>query len=85
MRHTVLNVMEIQGDYAIGFFNFSDTVSDASLTLWDIGLSAASGHGVDVFDCITHQHLGILKEIIIPSLPAHGCAVYRCKVARSSL
>ena len=63
------------GDYAIGFFNFSDTASDASLTLWDIGLSAASGHGVDVFDCITHQHLGILKEIIIPSLPAHGCAV----------
>lgn len=73
------------GDYAIGFFNFSDTASDASLTLWDIGLSAASGHGVDVFDCITHQHLGILKEIIIPSLPAHGCAVYRCKVAGSGL
>ena len=73
------------GDYAIGFFNFSDTASDASLTLWDIGLSAALGHGVDVFDCIRHQHLGILKEIIIPSLPAHGCAVYRCKIAGSGL
>lgn len=73
------------GDYAIGFFNFSDIASDVSLTLWDIGLSAASGHGVDVFDCITHQHLGIHREILLPTLPAHGCAVYRCKVIGSAL
>lgn len=68
------------GDYAIGFFNFSDTASDVSLTLWDIGLSAAAGHGIDVYDCIAHQRLGVHQEILLPTLPAHGCAVYRCSV-----
>ncbi len=68
------------GDYAIGFFNFSDSASDVSLTLWDIGLSAAAGQGMDVFDCISHQSVGRHREIILPTLPAHGCAVYRCKV-----
>ncbi|MDE7312501.1 MAG: glycoside hydrolase family 27 protein [Eubacterium sp.] len=73
------------GDYAIGFFNFSDTASDVSLTLWDIGLSAAAGNGVDVYDCITHQRLGIFQEILLPTLPSHGCAVYRCKMAGGAL
>ena len=73
------------GDYAIGFFNFSDCASDVSLTLWDIGLSAASGHGMEIYDCITHQDLGSHSGIILPTLPAHGCAVYRCKIIGGAL
>lgn len=73
------------GNYAIGFFNFSDTESDVSLTLWDIGLSAAAGNGLEVYDCIGRQQLGIQREIMLPTIPSHGCAVYRCSIVGGAL
>lgn len=68
------------GDYAIGFFNFSDVAAVVALNFWDLGLSAAAGQGLRFYDCLTHQDAGVQKELYMPTIPAHGCAVYRCSV-----
>jgi alpha-galactosidase len=79
-------VKPLQGNqYALGFFNFSDTAANVPLDFWDMGLSAHSGHGLHFHDCLTHEDLGLQQEIFVPVLPPHGCKVYRCSVEETAL
>ncbi|SHJ53197.1 alpha-galactosidase [Anaerocolumna jejuensis DSM 15929] len=68
------------GDYAIGMFNFSETASEMSLQFWDIGLSAAAGKGLSIYDCWSHEEEGTFKERYVCTLEPHGCRVFRGKV-----
>ena len=68
------------GDFALGFFNFSDTASTVQLNFWDMGLSASSGQALQFHDCLTHQELGLQQEYFSVAVPSHGSRVYRCKV-----
>ncbi len=68
------------GDFALGFFNFSDTASNVQLNFWDIGLSAAFGQAMLFHDCLTHQELGLQQEYFSVEVPSHGSRIYRCKV-----
>lgn len=70
------------GDYALGFFNFSDTTSNVELSFWDLGLSAAAGQALSFYDCLNHQSLGIQQEYFMTEVTSHGCKVYRCGVVR---
>lgn len=69
------------GDYALGFFNFSDVAAKVSLDFWDMGLSGAYGQGLLFHDCFTHEEIGIQKEFFAPLVAAHGSKVYRCSIA----
>ncbi len=68
------------GDYALGFFNFSDVPANLTLNFWDLGLSAVSGRGLRFHDCLSNQDPGIFTEQFSVKLPSHGCGVYRCQV-----
>ncbi len=67
------------GDYAVGFFNFGDGPAHVELHFWDMGLSARSGFGLDFYDCLTHEQLGLREEYYSAVVEAHGCRLYRCR------
>ena len=67
------------GDYAVGFFNFSDTPFAVTLNFWDLGLPAQ--YGLSFRDCLTGEG-SERREYYAPVIPSHGCNVYRCKVVR---
>ena len=66
------------GEYAIGFFNFGESSYAMTLNFWDIGLSSAAGYGLRLYDCLSNQDVGIVRELLAPDIPAHGCQIYRC-------
>ena len=70
------------GDYALGFFNFSDVAVSMTLNFWDMGLSSVSGRGLSFHDCMKNQDLGIMREFFTATVAAHGCEVYRCGVVQ---
>ena len=70
------------GDYAIGMFNFGDRAGEMSLQFWVIGLPAASGRGLSVYDCWKHEELGTFTERFVTTVEPHGCAVLRAKVVK---
>ncbi len=70
------------GDYAIGMFNFGDRTGEMSLQFHDIGLPAASGRGLELYDCYTHQTIGTFAERYAAEIPSHDCAVFRAKVVK---
>ncbi len=69
-------------EYAVGFFNFSDTPACECLSFWDMGLPLREGQGIRFYDCLTHEDLGVQKEYFAPQMNPHGCRVYRCTVVR---
>ncbi len=70
------------GDYAIGMFNFGDRAGEMSLQFWDIGIPAASGRGLSVYDCWKHEELGVFTERYVTTVEPHGCMVLRAKVVK---
>ncbi|WP_091072181.1 glycoside hydrolase family 27 protein [Paenibacillus sp. NFR01] len=68
------------GDLAIGFFNMSETRREVSLLFWDLGLPYASGYSLSLYDCWSHQELGLHKERFSPVVEAHDCLVLRAKL-----
>jgi alpha-galactosidase len=67
------------GEYALGFFNFGDAPFNVSLNFWDMGLSSTCGYGLRVFDCYSHEDLGVYREYLAPLVPPHGSRVFRCR------
>lgn len=70
------------GSYAVGMFNFGDRDGEMSLQFWDIGLTTASGRGLDIYDCWAHENLGTFTERFCATLPPHGCMVLRARVVK---
>ncbi|MBQ6439469.1 MAG: glycoside hydrolase family 27 protein [Mogibacterium sp.] len=67
------------GSCAVGVFNFGDEAMKCVFAFWDIGLSAAAGHGVSMFNCLTGEDEGIRAECFGTKLDPHDCVVYRLK------
>ncbi|MBQ9947834.1 MAG: glycoside hydrolase family 27 protein, partial [Oscillospiraceae bacterium] len=70
------------GDYAIGMFNFSDKKSEMSLQFFDIGLPAASGRGLELYDCYSHSVIGTFTERYAAQIDSHDCMMFRAKVVK---
>ena len=70
------------GDFAIGMFNFGDANAEMSLQLWDIGLSAAAGVGVEMYDCHKHEVEGQYFERYVTTIAPHDCRMFRAKVIK---
>lgn len=64
-------------------FNFGDRAGEMSLQFWDIGLPAASGRGLSVYDCWKHEELGTFTDSLRYNQDEpHGCAVCSAKVVK---
>jgi alpha-galactosidase len=70
------------GNYAIGYFNFSDQRTDVILSWWDMGLPYQSGYAVSLHDVWAHEDIGVYKEFYNPVLEPHQCAVYIAKIVK---
>lgn len=68
------------GDCAVGFFNFGDGPAHVELHFWDLGLSLQAGCGLEFYDCLKHEPLGVQKEYFAATVEAHGCRLYRCRL-----
>lgn len=70
------------GDYGIGFFNFGDAPFSPTLPLWELGLSAAAGYGLALRDCLSHEDMGVQREVLAPLVLPHGCRVFRGRAVK---
>lgn len=68
------------GDYAAGFFNFGDGPAYIELSFWEMGLSGTADIAMELYDCISHQQLGMHKEFYSDTVESHGCRMLRCRV-----
>ena len=68
------------GDIAVGMFNLGDVPAMVTVDFWDMGLTAGLGRGLEFYDCIEHENIGVKKEIFSETVAAHGSKVYRCKM-----
>jgi alpha-galactosidase len=68
------------GDLAIGLYNFSDTQRELTVQFWDMGIPAASGAALSMYDCWEHKELGTFTERFAPTIEPHDCLVVRAKV-----
>lgn len=69
-------------EIAIMFVNFSDNKASCDLYFDELGITAASGCGLEFIDCFTNENLGIKKEFLRSHLEPHDCEVYICKIAK---
>lgn len=70
------------GEYAIGMFNLSDVKSEMSLQLYDIGMTVASGRGLELYDCYSHSVIGTFTERYVAQIESHDCMMFRAKVVK---
>lgn len=71
------------GDYAIGFFNFTDQKSsswDTHLLLDGIGLPESTGKTLKLRELWTGEEKIVTSGIIREDIEAHGCRLYRAQV-----
>jgi len=71
------------GDYAIGFFNFSDEPGNywnSYLLLDQIGLPESTGKTLLMRDLWSGEEVKVTDGIVSPAVAAHGCRLFRCKV-----
>ncbi|MBQ7776999.1 MAG: glycoside hydrolase family 27 protein [Lachnospiraceae bacterium] len=68
------------GDLAIGLFNLSDTTRELTVQFWDMGIPAAAGTALSMYDCWEHKELGLFKERFAAHVPAGDCVVLRAKL-----
>lgn len=68
------------GDLAIGYFNLSDGQKELALQFWDIGVPYANGKALSLYDCWSHNELGVHRERYAAVVPAHDCVVLRARL-----
>ena len=82
MKRFVLFRLLADGDYAIGFFNMGERDAGVPVYLEQLGIPLYSGYGLQLTDVFTGEAQPARQEILMPRVPAHGCAVYRARIER---
>jgi alpha-galactosidase len=68
------------GDIALGLFNMGDALAPIAVDFFDLGLPYRSGCELELFDCINEQAYGTRREMMIETVKAHSCRIFRCKL-----
>ena len=70
------------GEYAIGFFNFTDHTAVVPFYTFNAGLVAGCGRAFVMRDLITGEEVGPIKDYYNPTIESHGCKIFRAKVVK---
>ena len=70
------------GEYAIGFFNFTDHTAVVPFNTFNAGLVAGCGRAFVMRDLITGEEVGPIKDYYNPTIESHGCKIFRAKVVK---
>ena len=69
-------------EIAVMFTNLTDSDEYSQLYFENIGITAASGLGLEMTDVFTGECIGVKKEFMRIKLAPHDCAVYICKLKK---
>ena len=69
-------------EIALLFVNFSESKCGVPFYFENIGISAASGYGLEMTDAFTGEFIGVKKEFMQMHLEAHDCACFICKLKK---
>ena len=69
-------------EIALLFVNFSESKCGVPLYFENLGITAASGYGLEMTDAFTGECIGVKKEFMQVHLEAHDCACYLCKLKK---
>ena len=67
----------------IGYFNLSKTAAEINCNFADCGVPYPSGYGFEMKDIFTGEELGVQNDCFNPTVPAHDCRLYRCRIVRA--
>ena len=70
------------GEYAVGFFNFTDNAAVIPFYTFNAGLVAGSGRALVMRDLLTGEEVGPIKDYYNPTVESHGCKIFRAKVVK---
>lgn len=70
------------GEYAVGFFNFTDNAAVIPFYTFNAGLVAGSNRALVMRDLLTGEEVGSIKDYYNPTIEAHGCKIFRAKVVK---
>ena len=70
------------GEYAVGFFNFTDNAAVIPFYTFNAGLVAGSGRALVMRDLLTGEEVGPIKDYYNPMVESHGCKIFRAKVVK---
>ena len=75
-RHPCFFKLLSDNEFAVLFTNFRDDRHWSQLYFEDVGISAASGYGLELTDVFTGETIGVKKEYMRVTLEPHDCAMY---------
>lgn len=70
------------GEYAIGFFNFSDHDAVVPFYTFNAGLVAGCGRALQLKELFTGEEVGPIKDYYNPTVASHDCKIFRAQVVR---
>ena len=70
------------GSLAIGMFNLGDKKGELSLQFWDMGIPAAAGMGLELYDCWARKTEGVFDQRYAAQIEPHGCRMFRAKLVK---
>ena len=72
------------GDIAIGAFNMGDSETapycSLSIPLASLGLNRSCGKSLMLRDLWAREDVGLVDDVYLASLPAHGCRMFRARL-----
>ncbi len=71
------------GSLAIGVFNLSDRRAEIPVQFWDLGIPAAEGLGLELFNCWQGRTEGVFAERFAPVVAPHASKVFRAKLVKT--
>lgn len=71
------------GSLAIGLFNLGDKKGEMSLQFWDMGIPAAAGMGLEMYDCWARENEGVFTERYAAQIEPHECRVFRARLVKA--
>lgn len=69
-------------EIAVMFVNLGENDDLCDFYMENLGLTAASGLGLDMTNVFTGEKIGVKKEFMSVKLKAHDCDAYICKIAK---
>ena len=71
------------GEFALGLYNLSPRDAEVSCAFADLGLPESDEFGLRMTDLFTGEDIGVRRGSFHPTIPAHDCRLYRCRLEAS--
>lgn len=71
------------GSLAIALVNLGDKKAEMSLQFWDMGIPAAAGMGLEMYNCWDRKSEGVFTERYAAQIEPHDCIVFRAKLVKT--